>query len=60
MGQSTRHGIPSNNLPLSKMLQGKVNRAGFYKLEEGRNRKERRKLDKRDRRRKRDKKKEGN
>lgn len=46
MGQNTQHGIPSDNLPLSRMLQGKVNRAGFYKLEEGRNRKERRKLEK--------------
>ena len=46
MGQSTQCGIPADNLPLSRMLQGKVNRAGFYKIETGRNRKERRKLEK--------------
>ena len=46
MGQSTQCGVPADNLPLSRMLQGKVNRAGFYKIETGRNRKERRKLEK--------------
>lgn len=46
MSRTQQQGVPINNLPLSAMLNGKVKRAGFYRLEEGRNRKERRKLEK--------------
>ena len=51
MGRTQQQGVPLDNLPLSSQLNGKVKRAGFYKLEEGRNRKERRKLAKLNRRR---------
>lgn len=44
MKKTMQQGVPFDNLPLSSQLNGKVKRAGFYKIEEGRNRKERRKL----------------
>lgn len=43
---TTKHGVPSGNAPIQAQLQGKVNRAGFSKLTEPRNRKERRKMEK--------------
>jgi len=46
MKKTMQQGVPFDNLPLSQQLKGNVNRAGFYKLAEGRNRKERRRMEK--------------
>ena len=46
MSQQGGKGVPWENLPMSAMLKDKVNRAGFYRLREGRNRKERRRIEK--------------
>lgn len=46
MSQQGGKGVPWDNVPMSAQLKGKVNRAGFYRIIEGRNRKERRKIEK--------------
>ena len=54
------HGVPDGNAGLPAKIRGKYKTAPIIRLNEGRNRAERREMNKLDRRRKRDEKKEGN